>query len=714
MGCEVIMSAASPNRVNYQSMISRLSQALHPDKTRAEQKQAFERFTNQLDGSEIVRGDEVISQEAFYKEWASWVDKGDLNLWDGRDYPADVRADMIETMTDLYQDKLRLADLAASRVGAPGDVLSADIDGSILKPYDHGYKHSKIMTREDLLRILTRDDLTAQQKWDILTRDDCWGLLTRDDIKNILTRDDFRRILTRDDLKKILTRDDLLSEETKRLLTRDDLTAQKQWDILTRDDLLSKIMTREDMLGIMTREDMLSAIMTRSDVMGPGSLAPMSNMSGGMNVMNMKLQRKAAEEDEQQLPASPVPPVSEGGELELGPGGGIARIGELPGDRGGLASPSDEHKLPVSPVPSVSVGRKGGTTRWEGPPKRSPKIPPSAPKDVEPAVSVQDVMRQNEITQFPNVKAQVRPENAPQPIPWQVRIPKEILIACAFLGISLGVIYVLLNWGHQDPPHLNELRYPGIAAGCVVNGECEDYFGEDQDNCPADCLVQQDSPAEPEPEQEYEESQDAPEPEPVEEEEPEQEYEESKDAPEPEPAEDDEPEPLIEYEADTNEIAAYECFTLNWYAENVESVTFGGITDKSPPLEGDFRLCSQCETKTYPLTVTYNDGSQEKFYQTISVVSGSCGGSDSPDEPPPQDSPDEPPPQDAPDEPAPICDGYCGDYTCGNCENTNNCPHDCLPASPTCYRDMNSVDCAAAVGNYVPSSMSGPFCSCPP
>jgi hypothetical protein len=637
------MSSSPPTRKNYQAMISRLSQALHPDKTPIEKKQAFEQFAKELEKIEIVRGDEVISTESFLKEWTSWVDKGNLNLWDGRDYPADVRSDMIETMVDLHTDHLRALDLKASQSGASNDILSADIDGSILKPYDHGFGHAKIMTREDMLRIMTRDDLTAQQKWNILTRDDCWGLLTRDDIKNILTRDDFRRILTRDDIKKILTRDDLLTEELRDILTRDDLSPGEVMDILTRDDLLAQIMTREDMLSIMTREDILSTIMTRSDIMKPVNLADLasaSSMSGGM--APMKMQRKAPDS----------------GEVDAG--GGNARIGELPGDRLELETPQGSDN-----IPRVGV---------------APAIEPVSP--------------------------------APK-----ARISNVIITGSAVVGIALGAVLASNSWVRPLPPQVDELRFPGIAAGCVVNGECEDSFGEDEDNCPADC---EDRPSFSIPEQDNNE--------------PEREPTDTPIGPGLERQPTDTPigpglekqsDVLVEYEADTNEIGAYECFTLNWYAENVAAVTFGGITDKSPPLEGDFTLCNQCETKTYPITVTYHDGRQEKFYQTIRVVSGSCAGADTPNEPPDSpDSPAEPPPQDSPDDPTPhpICgSGYCGDYTCGNswvndaCENRDNCPQDCAGGvSSWCSRDMGRDACESAGGGYVPSSMEGPYCSCPP
>lgn len=78
-------------------------------------------------------------------------------------------------------------------------------------------------------------------------------------------------------------------------------------------------------------------------------------------------------------------------------------------------------------------------------------------------------------------------------------------------------------------------------------------------------------------------------------------------------------EPMVNFWAEPAEIDAGNCTTLYWETANVQRVEFGGSTQ---PLSGSYYDC-MCETRTYPLTVTYNDGSQETFRVTVDV-NGVC------------------------------------------------------------------------------------------
>lgn len=78
-------------------------------------------------------------------------------------------------------------------------------------------------------------------------------------------------------------------------------------------------------------------------------------------------------------------------------------------------------------------------------------------------------------------------------------------------------------------------------------------------------------------------------------------------------------EPSVEYWADPAEIEAGGCTTIYWEVQNVSRVEFGGYDQE---FSGSYRDC-MCETQTYPLTVTYEDGSVEVFRVTI-AVSGVC------------------------------------------------------------------------------------------
>jgi hypothetical protein len=77
--------------------------------------------------------------------------------------------------------------------------------------------------------------------------------------------------------------------------------------------------------------------------------------------------------------------------------------------------------------------------------------------------------------------------------------------------------------------------------------------------------------------------------------------------------------PTVNFWADPAAIEAGQCTTLYWETANVQRVEFGGSTQ---PLSGSYYDC-MCSAQTYPLTVTYNDGSQETFRVTVEV-SGVC------------------------------------------------------------------------------------------
>jgi hypothetical protein len=77
--------------------------------------------------------------------------------------------------------------------------------------------------------------------------------------------------------------------------------------------------------------------------------------------------------------------------------------------------------------------------------------------------------------------------------------------------------------------------------------------------------------------------------------------------------------PIVNYWAEPAEIDAGGCTTIYWEVSNVSRVVFGGYDQD---FAGSYHDC-MCETQTYPLTVTYEDGSQEVFRVTI-AVSGTC------------------------------------------------------------------------------------------
>lgn len=77
--------------------------------------------------------------------------------------------------------------------------------------------------------------------------------------------------------------------------------------------------------------------------------------------------------------------------------------------------------------------------------------------------------------------------------------------------------------------------------------------------------------------------------------------------------------PVIRYWADPESITAGGCTTIYWEVTNVSAVEFGGTTQD---FSGSYDDC-MCETQTYPMTVTYDDGSRETFRVTIDVT-GAC------------------------------------------------------------------------------------------
>jgi len=79
------------------------------------------------------------------------------------------------------------------------------------------------------------------------------------------------------------------------------------------------------------------------------------------------------------------------------------------------------------------------------------------------------------------------------------------------------------------------------------------------------------------------------------------------------------PAPVVNFWAEPSEIKAGGCTTLYWEIVNVSQVEFGG-TDRE--LSGSYHDC-MCESQTYPLQVTYYDGSTETFRVTINVT-GTC------------------------------------------------------------------------------------------
>jgi hypothetical protein len=94
------------------------------------------------------------------------------------------------------------------------------------------------------------------------------------------------------------------------------------------------------------------------------------------------------------------------------------------------------------------------------------------------------------------------------------------------------------------------------------------------------------------------------------------------------------PVPIVNYWADPAEIPAGSCTTFYWETTNVSGVEFAGMDQE---LSGSASDC-MCESQTYPLRVTYLDGTQETFRVTIDVT-GTCAT----DTPVPDTTPPDPP-----------------------------------------------------------------------
>ncbi|MBN2045251.1 MAG: hypothetical protein JW757_09545 [Anaerolineales bacterium] len=87
--------------------------------------------------------------------------------------------------------------------------------------------------------------------------------------------------------------------------------------------------------------------------------------------------------------------------------------------------------------------------------------------------------------------------------------------------------------------------------------------------------------------------------------------------------------PVINFWAEPAEIQAGGCTTIYWEVSNVSKVEFG---DREQQFSGSYQDC-MCETQTYPMIITYLDGSRGTFRVTINV-SGVCA-TDTPTPPPP-------------------------------------------------------------------------------
>jgi hypothetical protein len=79
------------------------------------------------------------------------------------------------------------------------------------------------------------------------------------------------------------------------------------------------------------------------------------------------------------------------------------------------------------------------------------------------------------------------------------------------------------------------------------------------------------------------------------------------------------PTEVIQFWADPPQIQAGACTLIQWHAENVKKIVFGGIEQ---PFDGSYKDCL-CSDQRYTLTVTKQDGSEEKQRVDITVT-GSC------------------------------------------------------------------------------------------
>ncbi len=76
---------------------------------------------------------------------------------------------------------------------------------------------------------------------------------------------------------------------------------------------------------------------------------------------------------------------------------------------------------------------------------------------------------------------------------------------------------------------------------------------------------------------------------------------------------------VIQFWADPPQIQAGMCTLIKWHAENVQKVVFGGIEQS---FDGSYRDCP-CSDQRYTLTVTGQDGNEEKQRVDLTVT-GSC------------------------------------------------------------------------------------------
>jgi hypothetical protein len=88
------------------------------------------------------------------------------------------------------------------------------------------------------------------------------------------------------------------------------------------------------------------------------------------------------------------------------------------------------------------------------------------------------------------------------------------------------------------------------------------------------------------------------------------------------------PDTVVQFWADPEQIAAGACTTIYWHVENVQRVVFGTIDQ---PFDGSYEDCL-CESQTFPLSITYLDGTEE-IYRVMVEVTGSCN-TPSPTSPP--------------------------------------------------------------------------------
>jgi len=79
------------------------------------------------------------------------------------------------------------------------------------------------------------------------------------------------------------------------------------------------------------------------------------------------------------------------------------------------------------------------------------------------------------------------------------------------------------------------------------------------------------------------------------------------------------PAEVIQFWADPPQIQAGACTLIQWHVENVQKIVFGGIEQA---FDGSYKGCL-CSDQRYTLTVTRQDGSEEKVRVDITVT-GSC------------------------------------------------------------------------------------------